>query len=92
MVMFGARAAALASAIVGVVLCEALVCQPAQADYYAFGNTQGHVVTLDLLDGPTLVTSVTTLGVQGWISTRLASIGGQNSTNTNYGAEISHKP
>jgi hypothetical protein len=99
MVMFVARSAALASAIVGVVLCEALVCQPAEADYYAFGNTQGHIVTLDLLNGSSLVSAVTTVDVttagvqgwmQGWISTHSAGIGGPNSTNTNYGAGVSN--
>jgi hypothetical protein len=88
MVMFAARSVALAGAIVGVVLCQALVCQPARAQsslYYAFGNTQGHVVTLDLLEGSTWV-SIGTDGFQGSISTRSPgiSIGGPNSTNTDY--------
>jgi PEP-CTERM motif len=90
MVRSMARSGALASAIVGVALCEALVCQPAralvcqpEAGYYAFGCTEGHVVTLDLLEGSTWV-PVAADGVQGWISTRSAGIGGPTSTNTNY--------
>jgi hypothetical protein len=98
MVRFMARSGALASAFVGVALCEALVCQPVSAlscqqplgaHYYAFGCTQSHVVTLDLLEGSTWV-PMTTDGVQGWISTRSFGIGGPNSPNTNYGAGYSN--
>lgn len=87
-----ARFAALAG--VGV-LCEALVCQPAQAvQDLAFGSTAGLEPVLDLYNGATLVATVSTssaLGIfQGFISNTehsvLPSVGGPNGSNTSYAA------
>src|SRR5579863_6700990 len=87
-----ARSAALAGAIAGGALCATLVCQPAQADYYAFGNTQNYVCSpartngcaeLTLGEGSTQI-KLFTNGAQGWISTNTLNIGGPDSINTSY--------
>ncbi len=87
-----ARFAALAG--VGV-LCEALLCQPAQAvQDLAFGSTAGLEPVLDLYNGATLVATVSTssaLGIfQGFISNTdysvVPSYGGPSGINTSYAA------
>jgi hypothetical protein len=93
MSMFMARSAALAGAIAGGVLCQALVSQPAHADYYAFGNTQNYVCSAARTGGCaelTLGTGSTqfklfTDGYQGWIGSPYGvNIGGPVSINTSY--------
>jgi hypothetical protein len=94
MVTFMARSLAVAGAMAVGVLCEAV---PAQADVYAFGNTQKSAftaaedygyATLDLYDGTTLVAALSTGGFQGWISNSDSSVltpnGGPSGTNTSY--------
>jgi PEP-CTERM motif len=89
-----ARLIALAVALAGAALSEAFVCQPARADYEAFGNTQAQTfgasadygyATLSLLVGKTWI-NINTEGFQGWISNSNNSlnIGGPNGANTNY--------
>jgi hypothetical protein len=91
MVIFSARSAALAGVLAAGVLCEALTCEPARAEYFAFGNTlnSGNAV-LELDVGGTWV-ELTTLGVQGWISNGAFGTGGPIGTNTSYtvGADTS---
>jgi PEP-CTERM motif len=84
MVTFMARPAALAGVLAAGVVCQALICEPARADYYAFGNTltAGYAV-LDL-DVNGTWEALTTLGVQGWISTGQYGTGGGFGTNTSY--------
>ena len=69
-------------------LCGALTCGPAQADYYAFGNTltAGYAV-LDLDVNGTWY-ALTTQGVQGWISTGQYGVGGAYGANTSYTAGL----
>lgn len=84
MVTFMARPAALAGVLAAGALCQALICEPARADYYAFGSTltAGYAV-LDL-DVNGTWEALTTLGVQGWISTGQYGTGGGYGTNTSY--------
>ncbi len=96
MVTFMARSAALAGAIVGGVLCQALICESARADVLAFGNTLSsthptdYYATLELFNGSTLVATVSTNKFQGYISNSddsvIPSIGGPNGSNTSYAA------
>ena len=69
-------------------LCGALVCEPAYADYYAFGNTQGKFATLALngancSPGSSAPNCLSTNGVQGWVETGSFNPAGPAS-NTNY--------
>jgi hypothetical protein len=61
-----ARTIAFAAAVAVGVLCETLICQPAQAQSVAFGNTSS--ATLTLYDGSTMVAILHTGGFQGWIA------------------------
>ena len=67
--LVGARSIALAGAVAVGALSEALVCEPARADYYAFARTE-HLsdATLRLTVGDTTV-NINTGGFQGWFST-----------------------
>jgi len=84
MVTFMARSATLAGAILAGVLGVALICEPARADYYAFGDTltSGYAI-LELDVGGTWV-DLTTNGVQGWISDGQYGVGGAYGDNTSY--------
>ena len=97
-----ARSVAVAGAIAVGVLCEAVMCKPAQAQAYAFGNTQSltdpseYYATLDLYDGTTLVATLSTssplapYAFQGFISDSdtsvIPSVGGPYGNNTSYTA------
>jgi hypothetical protein len=84
MVNLTARSAVFAGVLATGVLSQALISEPARADYYAFGNTltSGYAV-LDLdVDGTWV--ALTTLGVQGWISDGQYGVGGAYGTNTSY--------
>lgn len=88
MVILTARSGALAGGIAVAALFGALTCRPAQADYYAFGNTltPGYAV-LDL-DVNSTWFPLTTQGVQGWISTGQYGVGGAYGANTSYTAGL----
>jgi hypothetical protein len=82
--------AALMGATAIGALSSVLVCQPARADYYAFGNSQDFgasadygYATLSLLVGKTWI-NINTDGFQGWISTNSYDIGGPTGANSNY--------
>jgi hypothetical protein len=66
-----ARSIALAGAIAVGALSEALVCQPARADYYAFANTQdvGYAVLSLTVDNRSVAINA---GRLGWISSNSA--------------------
>jgi hypothetical protein len=73
-----ARSAALAGVIATGAFSSVLVCEPARADYYAFANSQDlGFATLSLTVGNTTV-DINTDGFQGWISTSLRDIPGDN--------------
>jgi len=78
------RSAALAGAIAVAVLSGALVCEPARADTYAFGNTESasDYATLTLQEGSESV-SLSTDGFQGWVGNDSFNFAGPNG-NTNY--------
>jgi hypothetical protein len=79
-----ARSIAFAGVIAAGALSEALVCEPARADYYAFANTQDlGYAELSLKVGNTTVT-INTGGFQGWISNNSFNIGGPLGANSNY--------
>jgi hypothetical protein len=89
----GARTVALAAAIAGGMLCEPLICEPAQAgtSELAFENTQGNTAaffaSLELFDGSTLVATLSTGGFQGWVSNVTSvppPVGGSNGGNNGY--------
>ena len=97
MVTFGVRSAALAGAIALGVLCEALVCKPAQAGVIAFGGTYSpseptlYYATLDLYNSAgVLIEAVSTDKFQGWVSNSDSSTtppsGGSSGYNTAYTA------
>jgi hypothetical protein len=97
MVTLGARLAALAGAIAVGVLCEALVCKPAQAGVVAFEGTQStsnptlYYATLDLYNSSgALVAMVSTDKFQGWVSNSTSPVippnGGPSGYNTAYTA------
>jgi hypothetical protein len=52
MVTFVARLIALTCAIAVGVLCETLICEPAQAQVGAFGGTSGDAASLELFKSP----------------------------------------
>ena len=102
MVAFMARSVAVAGAVAVGVLSQAVISEPAQAQAYAFGNTQSltdpseYYATLDLYDGTTLVATLSTsspltpYAFQGFISDSdtsvIPSVGGPYGTNTSYTA------
>jgi PEP-CTERM motif len=86
-IMKGVPTVAFAAVIAG------LSCEPAQAgtSLLAFENTQSNTTefyaSLELFNGSTLLTTVSTKGFQGWVSnltTLPLSIGGPNGANTSY--------
>jgi hypothetical protein len=94
----GARTVVLAAAIAGGMLCEALICEPAQAgtSQLAFSNTQNYptnpdefYAALELSNGSSTITlyTYTTNNFQGWVSNVAGvppSLGGPNGINTSY--------
>lgn len=83
-----ARSIAVAGAIAVGALSEALVCQAARADYYAFANTQDlGYATLSLTAGNRTI-DINTNGFQGWVSNNSFNIGGPFGANTNYMAGV----
>jgi opacity protein-like surface antigen len=79
-------ATSLAGALAAGVLCDALICEPARAVFYAFGSTltSGNAVLELDVDGTWEL--LTTLGVQGWISGGAHGTGGPYGTNPSYTA------
>ena len=84
------RSAALAGAVAVAVLSGALVCEPARADVYAFGNTEspGDYATLTLQEGSGSV-SLSTDGFQGWVGNDSFNFAGPGG-NTNYLVGVSN--
>src|SRR5579863_7754354 len=79
-------ATSLVGALAAGVLCDALICEPARADYYAFGSTRTSGNAVLELDVDGTWENLTTLGVQGWISGGDHGTGGPYGTNPSYTA------
>jgi PEP-CTERM motif len=92
-----ARTVALAAVLAAGMLCEGLVCQPAQADVVAFNGTLAagseFYVSLELFNGSTLLTTVSSEGAQGSIYNGNPpvppSLGGAAGGSTSYTAGLS---